>query len=430
MAPFGLFKKKERSEEIRTEHPAITIPEGESLSISQAQAILQQLEASGLQALSSRLAPIRTSVLESLKALGTLAADMEHEKIKLEGLEQRFKSLVENSRKTLVASLRRESTTELELPKSVNDVKKFKERFESLLSRFGEVSGSHSKILNNFMKKQAAPMKQEFENLQELFAEAKSAISDFDRQRAPVVKCSELLNTASQKVSSLQNSVASAEGYRKEIALLREEISRMGQESEALRSTKEYQEAESASLQLGGLDLQLEDLRKNLVEQFSRISRALSKYSYGVSKETERRLNLMLSEPWQLLSTTDGSSYLALLGEVRKSITSGGIQLKDSEKMVQYIDSISLLLPDLRNRHAEINSKIEDLKRRDLSVFYRAREIENKLNDTKERLTRSNDSLQILQRQNEEKKTEVDALFAEASSLVSSITGQKCSIKS
>src|SRR5688500_16809968 len=150
MARFGLFKKKDKVQEPSAGQPDLVQAQGGSLSIQEAQALLQEIETSNIRALSSRLAPVKSSAERSLKAIGTLASEMEHEKIKLEGLEQRFKSLVENSRKAVIGTLKREALVEFELPESVNDARKFREKFEALMKRFGEVTGSHSKILNNF----------------------------------------------------------------------------------------------------------------------------------------------------------------------------------------------------------------------------------------------------------------------------------------
>ena len=125
--------------------------------------MLQSLESQRVIELSARLAHTKDSVAQSLEDINTLASDMEREKIKFEDLEHRVKSVVENSKKTVVLSLRREASLQLPLPQSINDAKKFKERFETMMKRFGEVSGSHSKVLNAFMKKHSYRMKDEFE---------------------------------------------------------------------------------------------------------------------------------------------------------------------------------------------------------------------------------------------------------------------------
>ncbi len=427
MAPFNFFKKKE--EEQPTEQSVISLPQGESLSIQEAHELLQQFESANIRTLSTRLTPVKASVDHSLKIIGALAVDMENEKIKLEDLEQKFKSVVENSRKTVVSSLKREASIELELPESVNDVKKFKEKFEALMKRLGEVSGSHSKILKTFMKKNATRMRDEFENLEELLTRAKSIISSFDQKRAPLVKCSGFLNSASQKVASLNSAVLNAETLLKENSALQEEIEKMKAELDSLKASSGYKEAQSLAQQLENAELQQEDLRNKLREPFSHISRAFTKYSYGVSRETEARLNLMSSEPWKLLDMPDTSAYSALLAEVRKSISTGKIQLKDSDRTIQYLDSITGSLPDFQLKARQLAAELSSLHKQDISIFQRAGELKHRITERTEQLSRSRDSLELLMRQNEERKGEVGSLLGEASELLSAEAGKRFSLR-
>ena len=424
MAPFGLFKRKERDEE-PAQVPTFSQPAGSSLSVQQAQSLLQEIESSNIQILKGKLMPIKGSAEQSLKAIGSLASDMEHEKIKLEGLEQRFKSLVENSRKTMVITLKRESSAELELPQSVNDVRKFKEKFEGMMKRLGEVSGSHSKILNNFMKKNASRMKAEFETLEELLRQTKSIISDFDQGRNPIVKCNAALNTLSQKTASIRSGEIELENTQREIGLRQEEITRMNTERDSLRNSPEFLDAQSIAQQFESAKSQRESIQNKMLELFSHVSRAFTKYSYGVSKETEGRLNMMSSEPWKLLELADISAYLDLLQEIRKSVSSGKIQLKDSEKMINYIDLITQSMPEFQAGARRVDSELNSLKNRNTSLLERVERLDQEISESSERLSRSKENLEVLVRQNEEKKSEVKSLLSEVSEMISSISGQK-----
>ena len=428
MAPFGLFKKKDKIQETSAEQPDRAQAQGASLSIQEAQALLEEIETSNIRALSSRLVPVKSSAERSLRAIGSLASEMEHEKIKLEGLEQRFKSLVENSRKAVVLTLKREAVVEFELPKSVNDARKFREKFEALMKRFGEVTGSHSKILNNFMKKQASRMKEEFESLEELLVESKSAVSEFEQKRTPIVKCNGILNTALQKAATTQAGVSSIDAAEREITLLQEEIGRMTEEVKSLKSSTEYHLAESLAQQRAKAETQRDDLRNSMLELFSHASRAFTKYSYGVSKDTEARLNLMTSEPWILLDMSDISGYLSLLSEIRKSITSGKIQLKDSDKTVHYLDLINQSLPDFQTRAGQLREELNSLSSQSSSALDKVEVLEQRTAEMGGQVSRTRDSIDLLKRQNEERMVEVSALLTEAAELLSSVTGQRYSV--
>ena len=203
MVPFGLFKKK-ANDKSTFEEPVIA-PTSETLTIKEAQDLLDGLETQRVKQLCARLGHVKNSVDQSMEYINTLAIEMEHEKIKFEDLEHRVKSVVENSKKTVVSSLKREASLQLAEPQSINDCKKFKERFENMMKRFGEVSGSHSRVLNAFMKKHSYKMKDEFEDLTKLLNETRTAMSDFDKDLAPIVKCNSVLNIDMQKIFSVKS---------------------------------------------------------------------------------------------------------------------------------------------------------------------------------------------------------------------------------
>src|SRR3712207_2932744 len=187
-----------------------------------------------LKELSVSLSRIKESAAQSLKVIDTLAKDMDKENIKLEGLELKLKSVVEHSKKTVVSSLKREASTELPLPQTANDAKKFKERLENMMKRIGEVSGSHSKVLNAFMKKHSGKMREEFEQLTKLLNDTREVIADFDRNRDPIKRCQNTLNTALQKVSSIKSVESNTKKIENEIGEIERELNVLETELAAL----------------------------------------------------------------------------------------------------------------------------------------------------------------------------------------------------
>lgn len=424
--PFGLFKRKS---EVPAELPAIAVPAAGALSMQQAQDLLRSIESARVQELGARLAKIKESAVQSQRVIEGLANEMEREKIKLEEVEQRFKSVAENARKTVVSSLRREASTELPLPQSANDAKKFKERFEAMMNRFGEVSGSHSKVLNAFMKKHAGKMREEFEALTKLLNETRAAMSDFEKKRAPIVKCSSILNTASQKVSSIRSAEVSVQNIENEIARTKSELEELKKELGALRALPEFEQAKAVMQKAEQAQSQEEQFHAQLTDLFSHVSRAFTKYSYGLTKETEARLQRMSDEPWKMLYEGDVSPYSSLLLEIRKSIDSGKIQLKDSDKILHYLDIILNSLPELQSTAQALKAETDSLRRIDNSLIDSARELEEKIAQHEEELARGRQNLEQQKRQISEKSAEVSELLKEAGEILSDLAGQKYSLE-
>jgi hypothetical protein len=427
VSPFGLFKKK--PSDIPSAEQWIPTQATDTLSIQQAQDFLQNLESAKVKDLSARLARIRESAVESLKVINTLAKDMDRENIKLEGLEQRLKSVVEHSKKTVVSSLKREVSLELPLPQSANDAKKFKERFENMMKRFGEVSGSHSKVLNAFMKKHSGKMKEEFEFLTKLLNETRATISEFDRNREPIIRCGNMLNTALQKISSIKLAETSAKNIEKEIEVIERELNKLESELAAVSGSKEFEQASISMRDIAEAEKKQEQFHAKIRDLFSHLSRAFTKYSYGITKETEQRLKTMSDVPWEILYEKNVAPYSSLLLEIRRSIGTGQIQLKDSDKVLQYLDALLESLPDLQQKAQALKTEIDSFQQLNIDTVYKFRGLEQKIVQHAEGLVRSRQDLEQQRRQAKDKTEEVDAILREVGEILTELTGQKYSLR-
>jgi DNA repair exonuclease SbcCD ATPase subunit len=425
--PFGLFKRK--STDIPSVEQSIPTPSDDTLSIQQAQDLLHGLESVKTQELSDRLGRIKESAGESLEVVDSLAKEMERENIKLEGLEQRLKSVVEHSKKTVVSSLKREASIELPLPQSANDAKRFKERFETMMKRFGEVSGSHSKVLNAFMKKHSGKIKGEFEFLTKLLNETRAITSEFDQSRAPIIKCSNMMNTALQKISSIKLAENAAKNIEKEIEEIERELNKLETELTMLSGSEEFEQGAISAREIAEAERKQEEFHIQIRDLFLRLSRAFTKYSYGITKETEQRLKTMSDEPWRIFYEKDIAPYSILLLEIRRSIDAGKIQLKDSDRIAQHLETILASLPELQHKAHTLKKDIDQLRQRNIDIIYKVEELKEKITQHTEALARSRQNLDLHMRQAKDKREEVDAILREASDALAEITGRKYSLR-
>jgi hypothetical protein len=111
--PFRLFKKKDDVVEEKKDIDSRSQLRNttNSLTISDALILLQNIESERIKSLANDLSPIKESVVKSLRSIERVANKLDIEDIKLE--EARFKSIVENSKRTVVSSLRREASSDI-----------------------------------------------------------------------------------------------------------------------------------------------------------------------------------------------------------------------------------------------------------------------------------------------------------------------------
>ena len=173
MSPkFGFFKRKTsdifHEKKIQT-NSIQTVTDKELLEIIEKEKKLLESD------LITDLEPTRKSVLNCLDRLRTDADELEEQEIKVENPQ--FESLINNSKRILITSIKKESFIESSEINDYEGAVKFKNNLELLINRFGQVGDSHNRILNEFMRKQINKLKNEFDSLSSLLKEVTKILS-------------------------------------------------------------------------------------------------------------------------------------------------------------------------------------------------------------------------------------------------------------
>jgi chromosome segregation ATPase len=137
----------------------------------------------------------------------------------------------------------------------------------------------------------------------------------------------------------------------------------------------------------------------------------------------------MSDEPWRIFYEKDIAPYSLLLLEIHRSIDTGKIQLKDSDRIVQYLETILTSLPDLQHKAHTLKKDIDLLRQRNIDIIYKVEELKEKITQHTEALARSRQNLEQHMRQAKDKREEVDAILREASDTLAEITGRKYSLR-
>jgi hypothetical protein len=420
---FRLFKKKDNTSKIKNPDNKNQLHATDTLTISEALSLLQHIESKKVKILSNNLSSIKDSVMRSLEIVQKVADDLERDKIKLE--ELRFKSIVENSKRTVVASLRRETSSDLPLPQSTQDAKKFNERLESMMNRFGEVTGSHSKVMNIFMKKYVGKLKGEFDTLSSLLKTTRSIMKEFEEEIADIAKCVNLLNIVSQRVSSIKIDEGEIEKTNKEIEMLKSQIYELKNRSDSLENSTQFKESIHNIEEIEIIEQEKEEFSKKMLDLFSHVSRAFTKYSYGMTKSTSDQLKVLVDEPWKIFES-DISSYTSLLVEIRKAINSDKIKLKDSEKILHYFDIILKSLPEWQYKTKVMRSRLNVLYgKEDEKIVNKSKELRENIVHHDKQIEDLEQSLNQLRIQMTEKNNEIGPFIKQTEDYLFKITQKK-----
>jgi hypothetical protein len=398
---FRLFNKKDEPSKAKIGNNQLQT--SENVLISEALVLIRNIESRRIEELCGDVASIREAVAKSLKTIEKLAYDLERDKIKVE--EPKFESIVEISKRTVVASLKRESSMELPSPKSYNDTMKFKQRLEAITSRFREVSASHNRVFNVFIKKYAGKLKDEFETLSSLSKKMNSILVKFDNHQGPFLKCSDLLNQLSNKISSIKQDEKSIEHTRNEIIQLQMVLKELNNRKTSIENSPEFHEVAMIGEEIKRLEHEEEEVHRELLDLFSPVSRAFTKYSYGITKQTSERLRVLTEEPWNIFSETELAPYLDILAEIQKALISEKICLKDTMKVAGQLEGLIKALPAFKKKFEIRERYLKTLHQRNEAYFgSRSTDLKEEIKNSTQRIEEEEIKLHQLENQLEEKR--------------------------
>jgi hypothetical protein len=355
---FGFFKRKTSDifHEKKSQSNSIqTITENELLEIIEKQKRLLERD------LISDLEPIRRSVLECLERLRTHAHDLEEQELKVENPQ--FESLINNSKKILITSIKKESFIDSAEIGDYENAVKFKNNLELLINRFGQVGDSHNRILNEFMRKQLNKLKSEFDNLSSLLKEVTEILSTKESEINKSIACRDDLILFKEKLAERKDKQDRLLELTDEGIEIDKNIESSKKEYYDFQGSKEFLNTINTLEKINDRKKELQKFEKNLINMIANLSRPITKFSYLASKETQGRLALLQNQPLEIFS--DKTQYIQLFGELRKQIVDKSIQIKDPEKTIHQIDEIINSIPSLSS---ELKKLKEELSRLESSI--------------------------------------------------------------
>jgi hypothetical protein len=422
------------------------------ITVENAMLRLRDIEDQQTQKLIDALSPIRTSAQASLESIGSLADDLQNEEIKVE--DQRFESTVENARNTVVTSIMKDANSSFPEINSYNDALKFKDRLESLTNRFGQLTGSHSKLFNVFMKKYAGKFRSEFEDFSNLNKKTSKAIKNFELELGDVKHCRERLSNLSSNIVTLKDSEERIAIISREVKSLETDIEELKRRRHEIEQSDEYRNYSMLESKAREIENDKAEFREYVSDLFSHLNRTFTKYSYGVSKSVSRKIDTLSNTPWEIflnqqefaLSNADTphrianinrddsqtiDAYRTLLVEIRGAVSKGVISLKDSDKVLTYLDRAIDMFPKLKSRGKEIEENEFTIRKNQNPEFFDSIQVlDEKIRRNKGDIEEKKSLTEELRNGLTERRNEIYLLTDDCNNLLTEVIGQEKTVSS
>lgn len=389
MPSFDFFKKKKRNvsnfdgkdNESHSNLSVSTHHEHDNrISVDEALKLLEKIEQDATRNLLIELDKVFDDTNQVLQHINNVAEDLENEEIEIE--EEKLTPLVKNTKNTIVRALKRESSNILSKPKDFEDFVKFKDSLDSSINRFGEVTRSHSRIVNTFMKKHANSLRGDLKKISEYLEKLNEGYSNIKQEKSIIENCrSNLLNVKS-KNNDINNIAITIKIMEEECKKLNELIDKGKDEISKLKSSSDYEKGLKYLREKESIDKEKVTLQSKLSDISGHLVKAANKYSYGLTQSTVEKINLLVYKPEEVAKRHDMSEYIGLLKEIKESIRTSKIILKDSNKMIHYFDTLAQELPIFKSEMEKIDSRVDKLKDKDkISIINKVKEkeTENKI---------------------------------------------------
>ena len=294
--------------------------------------------------------------------INIIAEDLDAEVI---NTEEKLMPLVQNTKNTIVRALKRESSNVLPIPKTFEDFVKYKDSVEASINRFGEVTSSHSRIVNTFMKKHANNLRGELKRISDSSEKLNDEYNQVTDERRMIEQCKTNLLEMHSKIDEINKTNIKIKNLDQKILQLKEGKDRKDKEISSIKSSSDYNKCLKYLQEKEEIDKRRKKSINDLYEISNRLTKAANKYSYGLSKGTVEKIDTIVNKPSEIVSKPNMSEYITLLKDIKESVRSNKIVLKDAKKVLQYFDMLIDELPKFKAEIKELDSRIDRLKDKD-----------------------------------------------------------------
>lgn len=409
---FGWGKKEQVVEERRDKPVASTHKE---ITLEDIPSIIEDITNLRQKTLIAEVKSFQKRVESDKKILLSIADDLGKDSLKTDDMDPHLEILVNRGKKEVISSIQKEFRTEFYNIDSFDKVKDFQRGASRGIKKVGDMLGKHSRVIHIFAKKYAKKLKDDLQILTDNLTEINTLISNYDSNQ-------ELLNDIKNSLNDFANTekdIAKQENRNLQLEKLisseqQNEINTR-KDIDAMESSSEYKEFQEIKQRLISLENEEKLIKKNVEEQFIKISRPLNKYVYisSLDKPLKIMTENLASSPYDVLSQINLQDIITILNSVRSAIGSNSVSVKDVTKSQHAINEIIDLLPQLISQKDLFIGKKSQLND-DLNIFDNDKLLilKNTLEKCKSNISDTESRISLIQEQIDSSKSSLDGIIS------------------
>lgn len=361
---FGFGKKKSQ------EQPVTHIQKERTISLEEIPGLIQETESPHITEVINIAKSVKEEVEVNRKKIRELILHLESDDLNLDDIDRNLMIIVKRGKDSIVSIIKKETTVSLTEPSKYEQAILLNTEINQILKRIGDVLGLNSRIIHIFAKKYADNLKEEIakiagsrnrlqvainfvENLKESFRMIGDSSENISKERKVILQKTDRIKEIDSEIDFLKNNISSLE-----------------REILDLKAMKEYSVFLEIKKKIESLSSEKNEIKKIIDLQFSKISRPLGKYIYVSSfeKSVKKVMQELLDDPYQAISPQNKGTIIQILEAVAKSVASGSISVKDTDKSLEQIQETVSRLDEFMSLKEAYSNKVSTLEK-DLIVF-------------------------------------------------------------
>jgi len=386
---FGWGKKK-------IEPLAEEVPQHKEIQISDAKKITSDLLALRKSQTMNEIKSLRDQTSPLIKELEDIAKTLENDDLKVEDIDKHLRIIVVRGKKQVIDVIKKDSADLPEIS-SFDDVLDMSNVLNQKLKKIGDVLGRQTRVIHIFAKKYAEKLKEILALMNSNHKEIQKLIDNFQDTMTSSDDIVKLLD----KIKNLENeSVLKNKKIlelKNNINLFENKIKNSQDSVQKIKSSEKHSEYVKLIQRLSAFPNDEINIKNEITAQFTKISRALSRYEYSSALDRDQKLLLtqLINQPFDALTLKNNDSIIVIFENVKKGIFSGSISVKDNEKSISAITETEELLGKFikkidhyTEQKSDIQNQISAFDKSELTNLETELEkIQNNKNDCKFKIT-------------------------------------------
>lgn len=361
---FGFGKKKTQ------EQPTVPVQSEKTISLEDIPSMLHDIETPQISETISIAKTTKEEVEAHRKKIRDLILHLESDDLKLDDVDRNLGVIVKRGKDAIVSTIKKETSTNLTSASKYDQAVALNLEISQMLKKIGDVLGLNSRIIHIFAKKYADNLKDEIAKVAKSRNQLQSSINIVENLRESSKKIIEL----SQEISEYRNTITQKNErisqIESEIQTLKDTITALERQIHDLKSSSGHAKFLEIKHRVDSMSSEKSEVKNIIDLQFSKISRPLGRYSYisSFEKPVRKMMDELVANPYDVISPQNKTGIIQILEAVEKSVVSGSISVKDTDKSLEQIQETISRLDEFISLKEKYSSKVAALEK-DLAVF-------------------------------------------------------------